>query len=89
MIFRMNIDDFIDNKIECIDIGYAVWEKFDRKTGSIVPWILHELEAFICKALKGEAIVNYASPLITQQMEASGSPALLGRSWKRSPKGEK
>jgi hypothetical protein len=29
-------------------------------------------EGFICKALKGEAVVNYASPLITQQMEASG-----------------
>ncbi len=28
----------------------------------------------MCKALKGEAIVNYASPLITQQMDASGSP---------------
>jgi hypothetical protein len=38
-------------------------------------WILHEPEAFICKALKAEAIVNYASALITQQMEASGSPA--------------
>jgi hypothetical protein len=25
-------------------------------------------------ALKGEAIVNYASALITQQMEASGPP---------------
>ena len=37
-------------------------------------WILHELEAFICKSLKGEAIVNYASLLITQQMEASSSP---------------
>jgi hypothetical protein len=37
-------------------------------------WISKELEAFICKALKGEAIVNYASSLITQQMEASGSP---------------
>jgi hypothetical protein len=36
--------------------------------------ILHELEAFICKALKGEAIVLYADPLITQQMKASGSP---------------
>jgi len=24
MIFRMNIDDFTDNKIECIDIGYTV-----------------------------------------------------------------
>jgi len=32
------------------------------------------VEAFICKALKGEAIVNYASSLITQQMEVSGSP---------------
>jgi hypothetical protein len=29
--------------------------------------------AFICKALQDEAIVNYASSLITQQMEASGS----------------
>jgi hypothetical protein len=25
-------------------------------------------------ALKGEAIVNYCEPLITMQMEASGSP---------------
>jgi hypothetical protein len=39
-----------------------------------ITWILHELEAFICKAFKVEAIVNYASALITQQMEASGSP---------------
>jgi hypothetical protein len=43
-------------------------------------WILHESEAFICKALKGEAIVLYAEPLITRQIKASGSPALLGRS---------
>jgi hypothetical protein len=35
---------------------------------------LHELEAFICKALKGEAIVNYCEPLITPQMKASSSP---------------
>ena len=41
---------------------------------SDIIWILHEPEAFICKALKAEAIVNYASALITQQMEASGSP---------------
>jgi hypothetical protein len=40
----------------------------------IITWILHEPEAFICKAFKAEAIVNYASALITQQMEASGSP---------------
>jgi len=39
-----------------------------------VTWILHELEAFICKALKGETIVNYVSSLITQQMEVSDSP---------------
>jgi hypothetical protein len=41
-------------------------------------WILHELEAFICKAFKVEAIVNYASALITQQMEASGLSASGG-----------
>jgi hypothetical protein len=35
---------------------------------------LYELEAFICKALKGEVVVYYFEPLITQQMEASGSP---------------
>jgi len=39
-----------------------------------ITWILHESEAFICKALKGEVIVNYAEPLITPQMKASGSP---------------
>jgi hypothetical protein len=48
--------------------------------GYIHTWILHESEAFICKALKGKAIVAYAEPLITPQMNASGSPALLGRS---------
>jgi hypothetical protein len=37
-------------------------------------WILNELEAFICKALKGKAIVHYAESLITQQMKASGLP---------------
>jgi len=41
----------------------------------VVTWILHEPEAFMCKALKGEAIVLYAEPLITQHMKASGSPA--------------
>ncbi len=37
-------------------------------------WILHELEASIGKALKGVAIVYYASALITQHMGASGLP---------------
>ncbi len=54
----------------------------------MITWILHELEAFMCKALKGEAIVAYAEPLITKGavssarrvMKASGSPALSGRS---------
>jgi len=36
--------------------------------------VLHELEAFICKAFKGEAIVCYCESLITQQIKASGSP---------------
>jgi hypothetical protein len=36
--------------------------------------ILHESEASIGKAFKGEAIVNYASLLITQHMGASGLP---------------
>ena len=40
----------------------------------IITWILHESEAFICKALKGEVVVCYFEPLITQQMKASGSP---------------
>ena len=43
-------------------------------------WFLHELEAFICKASKGEAIVNYCKSLVTQQIEASGSPDMSGRS---------
>ena len=34
--------------------------EFARKR-TISTWILHELEAFICKAFQGEAIVNYAS----------------------------
>ena len=37
-------------------------------------WMLHGSQAFICKAFKVEAIVNYASALLTQQMEACGSP---------------
>jgi hypothetical protein len=48
-----------------------------------IAWILHESEVFICKALKGEAIVDYAEPLIMKGaesairriMKASGSPA--------------
>jgi hypothetical protein len=38
-------------------------------------WILHASEVFMCKALRGKAIVNYALPLITQQMDTSDAPA--------------
>ena len=41
----------------------------------MLTWILHESEAFICKALKGEVVEAYADSLITQQMEAASSPA--------------
>ena len=40
----------------------------------VISWILHESEAFICNALKGEVVVFYFEPLITKQMKASGSP---------------
>ncbi|MGD2016122.1 MAG: hypothetical protein PVG84_20415, partial [Desulfobacterales bacterium] len=36
-------------------------------------WILHESEAFIGKASKGDVVVLYFEPLATQHMEASGS----------------
>jgi hypothetical protein len=36
--------------------------------------MLHESEAFICKAAKGDAIVGYCKPFLTRQMGASGSP---------------
>ena len=36
--------------------------------------LFHEMEAFTCKAFKGAAIVDYCKPLITPQVEASGSP---------------
>jgi hypothetical protein len=39
-----------------------------------ITWILHESEAFICKAWKGAAIVDYCKSLLTQLMEASDSP---------------
>jgi len=43
-----------------------------RLTG--ITWILHESEAFIGKASKGEVVVFYFEPLATQHMKASGSP---------------
>ena len=49
-------------------------ERVVKNTAGLLARLFHELEAFICKALKGEAIVYYCSPLITQQMTASGLP---------------
>jgi hypothetical protein len=40
----------------------------------LITWILNESEAPIGKALKGEVVVYYFEPLITQPMGASGSP---------------
>jgi len=41
----------------------------------VLTWVLHELEAFIGKASKGDVVVLYFKPLATQHMKASGSPA--------------
>ncbi len=64
-------------------IGNDVMDGAELMESLLNTWILHESEAFICKALKGEAIVHYAELLITKGavsaarrvMEASGSPA--------------
>jgi hypothetical protein len=45
-----------------------------KNTAGLLARLFHELEAFICKAFKGETIVCYCSPLIMQQMTASGLP---------------
>ncbi len=39
---------------------------------AISTWILHESEAFIGKASKGDVVVLYYEPLATQHVEASG-----------------
>jgi hypothetical protein len=43
-------------------------------TSLLITWILHESEAFIGKASKGDVVVFYFEPLATQHMKASGSP---------------
>jgi hypothetical protein len=48
----------------------------------IPTWVLHELEAFIGKASKGDVVVFYFESLATQHMKVSGSPDVLGRSSK-------
>jgi hypothetical protein len=44
------------------------------KHAGVYTWILHESEAFIGKASKGDVVVLYFKPLATQHMKASGSP---------------
>ena len=56
-----------------VEMGEICGEKYSYGI-FIITWILHESEAFICKTFNAEAIVNYASALITPQMEASGLP---------------
>ena len=72
----------IHNQPICSNLGhfFKIWPKSPKP----ISWILHELEAFICKALKGEAIVDYREPLITPQMEASGPPEVENWWEKRS-----
>ena len=40
----------------------------------LITWILHESEAFMGKASKGDVVVLYFEPLATQHMKASDSP---------------
>jgi hypothetical protein len=61
---------------------FVLFYFFSPEINEAITWILHESEGFICKALKGDVVVFNFEPLITQQMKASGSPALLGRSSK-------
>jgi len=57
-------------------IGVRALRKLEQEESTrVITWIVDESEAFICKALKVEALVAYAEPLITQQMNASGSPS--------------
>lgn len=36
--------------------------------------MFHEFDSFISKAFRGEAVVCYREPLITQEIDESGSP---------------
>ena len=51
MIFGLNVDDFSNNKIESIDIGQTVWEKFDRKTESAISTLVVIFVHFVAKKL--------------------------------------
>jgi hypothetical protein len=41
---------------------------------ALITWILHESQAFIGKASKGDVVILYFESLATQHMNASGSP---------------
>ncbi len=44
--------------------------------------MFHEFDSFISKTLRGEAVVCYREPLITQEMGESGSPLVKNLSKK-------
>ena len=55
--------------------------------GNFTP-TLQKPEGFRVKASEGEVVVLYFKPSATQNLKPSGFPDVLGRSWKRSPKGK-
>jgi len=65
----MAIRLYMDQQCTACDNKWAEIERYRFN-----PWILHESEAFIGKASKGDVVVLYFEPLATQHMKASGSP---------------
>ncbi len=57
-----------------LDEALALYERERVRLVERLTRIFHELEGFIGKAFKGAAVLRYRKPLITQHMEASGSP---------------
>jgi hypothetical protein len=64
--FRNNAE-IIDRKMQGLINSLRQRSSF-FKLNLYFTWILHESEASICKALKGEAIVHYAEPLIIKAL---------------------
>ncbi|RLB79536.1 MAG: hypothetical protein DRH24_12335 [Deltaproteobacteria bacterium] len=79
LLFRINFIEILDSTVDTVKERFTKTFDFGLPgrpmlSGNSNTLILHESGAFIWKALKGEVIVYYYEPLITQQMEASGSP---------------
>jgi hypothetical protein len=49
-------------------VDWPRFRKLPRQAKQVNTWILHESEAFICKAPKGKAIVAYAEPLVIKAL---------------------